>query len=150
MKLVVQRCKSASVSVDGQVIGRVGRGMLVLLCVLRGDGPDQAKCLAQKLASYRFFPDQEGRMNESALDQGLGALVISQFTLAADGRRGRRPSFDQAAPPEVAEPLVELFVDCLREAGLTVETGRFGAQMEVALINQGPVTLQLEDLPKEP
>ena len=150
MKLVVQRCKSASVSVDGEVVGKVARGMLVLLCVLRGDGPLQAERLASKLATYRFFPDQEGRMNESALDQGLGALVISQFTLAADGRRGRRPSFDQAAPPEMAEPLVEHFVACLRDQGLEVQTGRFGAHMEVALINQGPVTLQLEDLPKGP
>lgn len=148
MKLVVQRCSSATVTVEGEVIGRVGRGMLVLLCVLRGDGPDQAKRLAAKLASYRFFPDKKGLMNESALDQGLGALVISQFTLAADGRRGRRPSFDQAAPSEVAEPLVELFVTCLRAEGLTVETGCFGAQMEVALVNQGPVTLLLEDLPR--
>ena len=147
MKLIVQRCNSAQVQVDGEIIGRVGRGMMVLLCVLRGDGPDQAKRLAAKLATYRFFPDQEGRMNESALDQGLGALVISQFTLAADGRRGRRPSFDQAAPAEVAEPLVKHFVACLRAAGMTVETGQFGAKMEVSLVNDGPVTLQLEDLP---
>ncbi|MAE46638.1 MAG: D-tyrosyl-tRNA(Tyr) deacylase [Planctomycetes bacterium] len=148
MKLVVQRCNSATVTVEGEVIGRVGRGMVVLLCVLRGDGPDQAKRLAAKLAGYRFFPDKKGLMNESALDQGLGALVISQFTLAADGRRGRRPSFDQAASPEVAEPLVDHFVTCLRDEGLTVETGCFGAHMEVALVNEGPVTLQLEDLPQ--
>lgn len=147
MKLIVQRCNSAQVQVDGEIIGRVGRGMMVLLCVLRGDGPEQAERLAAKLATYRFFPDQEGRMNESALDQGLGALVISQFTLAADGRRGRRPSFDQAAPAELAEPLVEHFVACLRAAGMTVETGQFGAKMEVSLVNDGPVTLQLEDLP---
>jgi D-tyrosyl-tRNA(Tyr) deacylase len=147
MKLIVQRCNSAQVQVDGELIGRVGRGMMVLLCVLRGDGPEQAERLAAKLATYRFFPDQEGRMNESALDQGLGALVISQFTLAADGRRGRRPSFDQAAPAEVAEPLVKHFVECLRAAGMTVETGQFGAKMEVSLVNDGPVTLQLEDLP---
>ncbi len=145
MKAVVQRVSRASVVVDGQAIATIGPGMLVLLGVMRGDGPDEARRLAEKLARFRFFSDEQGKMNLAALALGLEALVVSQFTLAADGRRGRRPSFDSAAPPEEAERLYELFVATLREIGVATRTGRFGARMEVALVNDGPVTFVLED-----
>lgn len=145
MKAVVQRVSEARVEVGGEVVGAVGRGMLVLLGVLKGDGEEQARRLAEKLARFRFFPDAQGRMNLSALDAGLGALVVSQFTLAADGRKGRRPSFDQAEAPALAEPLYGFFVDCLREQGLAVATGRFGADMRIPLVADGPVTFVLEE-----
>jgi D-tyrosyl-tRNA(Tyr) deacylase len=145
VKAVVQRVSRAEVRVAGQTVGRCGRGMLVLLGVLRGDGTEQARRLAERIATFRFFEDEEGRMNASALDVGGAALVVSQFTLAADGRKGRRPSFDRAAPPEEAEPLYEAFVAALREHGLAVETGVFGAKMEVELVNAGPVTFSFEE-----
>jgi D-tyrosyl-tRNA(Tyr) deacylase len=118
--------------------------MVVFVCVLRGDGPDEARALAKKIAEFRFFADAEGRMNVSALERGLAALVVSQFTLAAEGDRGRRPSFDKAAPPEVARELYEMFVREMEGLGLRVETGRFGARMEVEIVNDGPVTFVLE------
>lgn len=144
MKSVIQRVTRAHVLVDGQVVGSIGRGMLVLVCAMRGDGDAEARALAEKIARFRFFPDEAGRMNLSALDLGLPALVVSQFTLAADGRRGRRPSFDQAAPPDEARRLYEAFLEALLALGLTVATGRFGARMEVELVNDGPVTLALD------
>lgn len=144
MRAVVQRVSRACVLVDGEVVGRCARGMLVLLGVLGGDGPAEARRLAEKVARFRFFPDARQRMNRSALDDGHGVLVVSQFTLAADGKRGRRPSFDRAAAPELAEPLYEQFVGVLRGLGLAVETGVFGAPMQVELVNDGPVTLILE------
>lgn len=147
MKAVVQRVSAARVSVDGELVGEVGAGMLVLLGVLRGDSAEQAERLAARIARFRFFRDEAGLMNLSALDLGLGALVVSQFTLAADGRKGRRPSFERAAPPELAEPLYERFVAALRELGLSVQTGRFGAMMAVELTNDGPVTFALEESP---
>lgn len=156
MRCVVQRVSRAEVRVEGAVVGRVGTGMMILLGVLRGDGPTEAVRLAEKVARFRFFPDERGRMNRSALDlleagEAAGALVVSQFTLAADGRRGRRPSFDRASDPEVAEPLVDQFVARLREFGIPTETGRFGASMQVNLSNEGPVTFVLEDpLPPNP
>jgi len=119
--------------------------MLVLLGVLVGDGEGQALRLAAKLARFRFFPDDEGRMNRSILDCGGEALVVSQFTLAADGRKGLRPSFDRAAPPEVAEALYQSFVAALEGEGVPCATGRFGALMEVELVNDGPVTFVLDD-----
>lgn len=131
--------------VAGELVGEVGRGMLVFLGVMQGDQEALALRLAERVARFRFFPDERERMNRSALDEGLGALVISQFTLAADGRKGRRPSFDQAAPPELAEPLYEAFVARLRELGVPTETGSFGAKMSVALVNDGPVTFVLEE-----
>jgi D-aminoacyl-tRNA deacylase len=133
------------VHVAGELVGEVGRGMLVFLGVMQGDQEALALRLAERVARFRFFPDERERMNRSALDEGLGALVISQFTLAADGRKGRRPSFDQAAPPELAEPLYEAFVARLRELGVPTETGSFGAKMSVALVNDGPVTFVLEE-----
>lgn len=144
MKSVVQRVSRARVVVDGECVGSIGKGMLVLLCVMRGDGEDEARWLAQKIANFRFFADEQGKMNRSAIDLGLEALVVSQFTLSADGRAGRRPSFDQAAAPEDARALCEAFVVALAEVGLRVQTGRFGAHMDVELVNDGPVTFALE------
>lgn len=145
MRAVVQRVNHAAVRVEGEVVGEVGRGALVLLGVFRGDGGEEACRLAEKVARFRFFEDAEGRMNRSLLDEGLGALVVSQFTLAADGRKGRRPSFDRAAPPAEAEPLFDRFCEVLRGLGSPVQTGRFGARMEVELVNAGPVTFVLDD-----
>lgn len=149
MKAVLQRVRRAEVRVDGEVVGAVGRGALVLLGVLDGDTEGDADRLAAKIARFRYFRDDAGRMNRSALDlvadgDDVGLLVVSQFTLAADGRKGRRPSFDRAAPPEIAEPLYGRFCDALRELGLDVATGRFGAMMDVELLNDGPVTFVLD------
>lgn len=150
----MQRVSGADVVVDGETVGAIGRGALVLLGVMKGDGEDEARRLALKVARFRFFADDVGKMNLSALDL-LGEdfpaelLVVSQFTLAADGRRGRRPSFDSAAPPEHAEPLYRLFCAVLREHGLRVDTGVFGAHMRVSLVNDGPVTFSLEEPPAE-
>ncbi|MFT7669433.1 MAG: D-tyrosyl-tRNA(Tyr) deacylase [Planctomycetota bacterium] len=145
MKAVIQRVCEGSVLVKGEVVGRVGAGMVVLLGVLKGDTALQAERLAKRIALFRFFPDEKGRMNLSAVDNGLGALVVSQFTLAADGRKGRRPSFDRAADPSLAEPLYEEFVAQLASHGIPCETGRFGAEMRVALVGDGPVTFVLEE-----
>jgi D-tyrosyl-tRNA(Tyr) deacylase len=144
VKSVVQRVSHARVVVDGEVVGAIGKGMLVLVCVMRGDGEKEARALAEKIAQFRFFADENGKMNRSALDLGRDALVVSQFTLAADGHAGRRPSFDLAAPPELARALCDVFVAALRELGLRVETGRFGAHMDVESTNDGPVTFTLE------
>ena len=147
MKAVIQRVAQAKVDVDGETVGQIGEGMLILLGVLRGDTENEARRLAEKIARFRFFQDEDGRMNLSALELGHAALVVSQFTLAADGRSGRRPSFDKAAPPAEAEVLYEQFVADLRSLGLPVETGRFGAMMSVGLENAGPVTFVLEEQP---
>lgn len=144
MRAVIQRVSEASVTIDGEIVGQIGRGLLVLLGVGEGDGPDEATLLAEKIAGMRIFPDDEGRFNRSALNIGGAVLVVSQFTLYADTRRGRRPSFAAAAPPEVAAPLVELFVAAVRQQGLPVATGSFGAAMQVALVNDGPVTIVLD------
>jgi D-tyrosyl-tRNA(Tyr) deacylase len=140
----VQRVDRASVSVEGEVIGRIGLGLLVLLGVARGDGPADAERLAKKTAELRIFPDEQGRFNRSLLDCSGAALVVSQFTLLADTRRGRRPSFIDAAPPADAEPLVDRYIAALRGSGVVVQTGRFGAHMLVSLENNGPVTILLE------
>ena len=147
MKAVIQRVAQAKVDVDGETVGQIGEGMLILLGVLRGDTENEARRLAEKIGRFRFFQDEDGRMNLSALELGHAALVVSQFTLAADGRSGRRPSFDKAAPPAEAEVLYEQFVADLRSLGLPVETGRFGAMMSVGLENAGPVTFVLEEQP---
>lgn len=147
MRAVLQRVRSARVVVAGETVGEVGLGMLVLLGVMRGDGAREAERLAERIARLRFFEDADGRMNLAARDVGAAALVVSQFTLAADGRKGRRPSFDRAAPPEEAEPLYERFVAILRELGLVTATGRFGARMSVELVNDGPVTFVLDEPP---
>jgi D-tyrosyl-tRNA(Tyr) deacylase len=144
LKAVIQRVSRALVVVDGETVGAIGHGLLVLLGVAHGDTGDDARRLAQKTAEMRIFEDDEGRFNLSMIDVAGEALVVSQFTLLADTRRGRRPSFVDAAPPEVAEPLVRQFQEALRALGLTVAGGRFGAHMYVDLVNDGPVTIILD------
>ncbi len=144
MRVVIQRVSRASVSVAGARVASIGRGLLVLVGAARGDGEAEARRLAQKCAELRIFSDAEGKFNLSLLDVEGEALVVSQFTLLADARRGKRPSFVGAAPPEEAEPLVEAFAQAMREAGAPVQTGRFGAKMSVELVNEGPVTIVLD------
>jgi len=144
MRAVVQRVSKGSVTVEGQVIGAVERGVVVLVGVTHGDTKEQAEWLARKIAGLRIFEDRVGKMNASLLDVDGAALVISQFTLYADSRKGRRPGFTDAAPPEIAEPLVEYFAQALRNHGVSVETGIFGADMLVEIHNDGPVTILLE------
>src|SRR5689334_15337973 len=141
MRVVLQRVSSASVTVDGEVVGRIGRGLLVLVGIERGDGPAQVRAAAEKLAGLRTFEDGAGKMNLDLAAVGGAFLIVSQFTLAGSVTKGRRPSFDGAAPPAEAEPLVDALVAELRGRGFRVETGRFRAMMEVALVNDGPVTL---------
>ena len=141
MRLVVQRVSSASVKVAGETVGEIGRGLLVLVGIERGDGPEAARAAAGKLAGLRIFEDAAGKMNLDTAAAGGAFLIVSQFTLAGSVDRGRRPSFDRAAPPEEAQPLVDALVEDLRGRGVQVETGRFRAAMEVALVNDGPVTL---------
>jgi D-tyrosyl-tRNA(Tyr) deacylase len=144
MKAVIQRTSEATVAVDGQLVGRVGAGLVVLLGVAPGDGAAQVDWLAEKIAHLRIFEDDAGKMNRSVIDIGGAVLVVSQFTLYGNCKKGRRPSFVEAADPSVAEPLYRLTADRLREKGLAVETGRFGARMAVSLVNDGPVTLIVE------
>lgn len=144
MKVVLQRVSQAEVTVNGQSIGRIGRGLVLLIGVGHGDREEQARYLAEKCLNLRIFEDDEGKMNRSLLDVGGQILAISQFTLYGDTRKGRRPGFTDAAPPEIAEPLYERFVELLRDGGVKVETGRFGARMSVRIHNDGPVTLILE------
>jgi D-aminoacyl-tRNA deacylase len=144
MRIVLQRVIQASVSVEGETLGAIGPGLLVLVGVAEGDTEDEVRKLALKCAEMRVFSDAEGRFNLSLVDTSGAALVVSQFTLLADVRRGRRPSFAHAAPPELAEPLLEAFADAMRAAGVHVETGRFGARMQVALVNEGPVTVVVD------
>ncbi len=143
----MQRVSRAQVRVDGAPVGEIERGMVVLLGVMSGDRADEARRLAERCATFRFFADEEGRMNRSILDVGGRALVVSQVTLAADGRKGRRPSLDDAAAPERARELYETFVAALEALGVACRTGRFGALMEVELVNDGPVTFLLEEPP---
>jgi D-tyrosyl-tRNA(Tyr) deacylase len=144
MRAVVQRVSSASVSVEGDVVGAIDKGVVVLLGVTHGDTEAQAEWLARKIAGLRIFEDTDGRLNAGLLDADGDALVVSQFTLYADARKGRRPSFTDAAPPDVAEPLIEHFVEALRGHGVRVETGVFRAHMLVEIHNDGPVTILLE------
>ena len=144
MRAVVQRVDQARVSVDGEVSGEIGRGLLVYVGVAAGDGQEQAQWLAKKVAELRIFPGEARGMDRSLLDSGGGALVVSQFTLLADTRKGRRPSFFEAAPPEQAEPLVAAVCEELRALGVTVAEGRFGAMMAVESTNDGPVTITLD------
>ncbi len=144
MRALVQRVSEASVSVDGAVIGRAGPGVLVLVCAMQGDTNALPARMAAKIAKLRIFRDEEGRMNRSLLDTGGAALVISQFTLAADTRTGNRPGFSAAAAPEIGARLYEALAAELSGLGVPVETGRFGADMKVALVNDGPVTIPLE------
>lgn len=144
MKAVLQRVSRASVSADGEVVGEIGPGLCVLLGIGRADARAEASRLAAKAARLRVFEDEGGRFDRSLLDIGGEALVVSQFTLLGDSSKGNRPSFTEAAPPEDAEPLYEAFCTALRELGIGVETGRFGARMAVELVNDGPVTVVLE------
>jgi D-tyrosyl-tRNA(Tyr) deacylase len=144
MRALVQRVTRASVTVDGQVVGAIDGGLCVLVGVTHDDTPADAQKLATKVAGLRVFDDDAGVMNASLTDRGGAALVVSQFTLYGDTRKGRRPSWGDAARPEVAEPLIEQFVVALRELGTPVETGVFRADMQVELVNDGPVTLMLE------
>jgi len=144
MRAVCQRVTRAGVRVSGSTVGEIGPGLCVLLGVARGDGESQAGRLAGKIAQLRIFEDEEGRFARSLLDTGGAALVVSQFTLLADTSKGNRPSFSDAAPPDVAEPLCERFCDELRALGVPVEQGVFGARMEVELVNDGPVTIVLD------
>jgi D-tyrosyl-tRNA(Tyr) deacylase len=144
LKAVIQRVTQASVSVGDETVGRIGPGLIVLLGVAQGDTAADARRLAEKTAGLRIFSDAEGRFNLSLLDTGGEALVVSQFTLLANSRKGRRPSFTGAAPPEEAEPLVGEYENALRRLGVRVAGGRFGAHMQVEILNDGPVTIILD------
>ncbi len=144
MRVVIQRVRMGKVIVDGETIAEIGKGLVILTGIGPEDGEEQARYLAEKIATLRIFPDAEGKTNLSCLDVGGEALVVSQFTLYADTRKGRRPSFINAAPPETAEPLVERFADLLREQGLPTQMGQFGAEMMVEIHNHGPVTIWIE------
>jgi D-tyrosyl-tRNA(Tyr) deacylase len=144
MRVLLQRVSRASVTIEGNVTSRIGKGLVVLVGVGHGDGEEQAAYLAEKVANLRIFEDEQGKTNRSVLDVEGEALVVSQFTLYADSRKGRRPSFTDAALPEVAEPLVGRFVDLLRGHGVPTQTGQFGAHMLVEIHNDGPVTIWLE------
>jgi len=144
MRIVLQHVTHASVTVDGEPVASIGPGLLLLIGVARADGPDEARRLAQKTAELRVFADDQGRFTRSLIETGGEALVVSQFTLLADVRKGRRPSFVAAAPPEEAARLVDAYADALRALGVPVACGRFGAHMLVELENDGPVTLVLD------
>lgn len=144
MRVVLQRVTRASVTVEADVVGAIGSGLLILVGVAEGDTESQADALAAKVAGLRIFSDAEGRFNESLRDVDGSALVVSQFTLHADVRKGRRPGFTAAARPEVAEPLCDYFAKALRQQGVPVETGVFGAMMSVELVNDGPFTIVID------
>ena len=144
MRVLVQRVSEASVMVDGDTIAEIDQGLLVLVCAMGGDTEEQAVLLARKVANLRIFEDEQGKMNKSIQDVGGAALVVSQFTLAADTSRGNRPGFSNAAPPEDGERLYQRFCDLLPDHGVPVKTGKFGADMKVHLVNDGPVTIWLD------
>jgi len=144
MKAVVQRVRSGSVTIDGQVVASIERGFVILLGVGRGDTAETAAWLAKKCAALRIFEDQQHLMNLGLADVGGKVIVVSQFTLYGDATRGKRPSFTDSAPPEIAEPLYQAFVDAMRAEGIDVQTGRFQAKMLVSILNDGPVTLIIE------
>lgn len=145
MRALVQRVTNASVTVDGAIIGQIETGLLVLVCAMQGDTPAQAKALAGKISKLRIFADETGRMNRSLTDVGGSALVVSQFTLAADTTRGNRPGFSAAAAPDDGRALYENFANQLVKLEIPVQTGKFGADMAVALVNDGPVTIWIEN-----
>ncbi len=144
MRVVIQRVKLGRVLVAGHAIAEIGTGFVILVGIGHGDGEAQARVLAEKVANLRIFEDDQGKMNLSLLDIGGQAIVVSQFTLYADARRGRRPSFTDAALPEIAQPLVDRFAQMLLELGIPTQTGEFGAHMQVEILNDGPVTIILE------
>ena len=149
MRAVLQRVTHASVVIGAETVGSIGPGLLVLVGVAQGDGPEEAQRLAAKTVDLRIFADDESQFSRSLLESGGAALVVSQFTLLADVRKGRRPSFTGAAPPEEASRLVDSFAEALRERGVSVATGRFGAHMRVELENDGPVTIVLDTVDLE-
>ncbi|OGX61535.1 MAG: D-tyrosyl-tRNA(Tyr) deacylase [Paenibacillus sp. RIFOXYA1_FULL_44_5] len=144
MRVVVQRCKQAKVTVDGEIVGQINEGLMLLVGVTHEDSEKDAKYIAEKVANLRIFEDEQQKMNKSVVERGGQILSVSQFTLYGDARKGRRPNFMAAARPEHAEAIYENFNDRLRENGLRVETGRFGAMMDVELVNWGPVTIILD------
>ncbi|MFN8401202.1 MAG: D-aminoacyl-tRNA deacylase [Anaerolineales bacterium] len=144
MRVLIQRVSHASVTVEQQTISSIGKGLLILLGIGHRDGEEQVQFLAEKTANLRIFEDEQGKTNLSILDVKGEAIVVSQFTLYADSRKGRRPSFIDAALPEVAEPLVNRFIELLRSHGVPTQTGKFGAHMQVEIHNDGPVTIWLE------
>ena len=144
MRTLIQRVSEASVVVDDDTIGHIGNGLLVLVCAMDGDTDEQAEFLARKVANLRIFEDEQGKMNRSIQDVGGAALVVSQFTLAADTSRGNRPGFSSAASPEDGERLYQQFCDLLSGHGVPVQTGKFGADMKVRLVNDGPITIWLD------
>ncbi len=144
MRALIQRVKEASVTVDGAVIGEIGVGLLILVCAMEGDDPAKSAALAAKISKLRIFTDEAGKMNRSLVDFGGAALIVSQFTLAADTSRGNRPGFSQAAKPDVGRALYEQFIRDIDALGIPTATGSFGADMAVSLINDGPVTIWLD------
>lgn len=144
MRALVQRVSEASVSVGGDTIGSIGPGLLIFVCAMRGDPEGSVNRVAQKICKLRIFPDEEGRMNLSLLEVDGCALVVSQFTLAADTSRGNRPGFSMAADPQEAEERYQSFIEAIEKTGTTVKTGKFGADMAVSLVNDGPVTIWID------
>jgi D-tyrosyl-tRNA(Tyr) deacylase len=144
MRALIQRVTRARVVVDGETVGEIGAGLLVLLGITHDDTPEQAKWLAEKIASLRIFADEHGKMNLDVGEAEGAMLIVSQFTLYGDARKGRRPSFVDASPPERAIPLYELFINAVKALGIPTATGRFGAMMQVELVNDGPVTLMVD------
>lgn len=144
MRAVLQRVTEAAVEVDGTIVGQTGPGLLILVCAMQGDGEENAVALVDKITKLRIFADDAGKMNRSLMDAGGSVLVVSQFTLAADTSRGNRPGFSQAAAPESGKKLYETFVELMRAKGVSVETGQFGAEMKVSLVNDGPATFIID------
>ncbi|MGP3695817.1 D-aminoacyl-tRNA deacylase [Rhodobacter sp. NSM] len=144
MRALVQRVSQASVTVEGETLGEIGPGLLILVCAMQGDGDAEAEALAARIVKLRIFKDEAGKMNRSLRDVGGAALVVSQFTLAADTSRGNRPGFSTAAPPAEGERLYRHFAARMEAEGIPTATGRFGADMQVSLVNDGPVTIWLE------
>ena len=144
MRALIQRVTEASVRVEGEVIGEIGKGLLILVCAMEGDDPAKSKALAAKISKLRIFTDDAGKMNKSVLDVGGAALIVSQFTLAADTSRGNRPGFSAAAKPDIGRALYEQFVADMGDLGIVTATGAFGADMAVSLTNDGPVTIWLD------
>ena len=144
MRALIQRVTNAAVSVNGATIGEIGPGLLILICAMQGDTPAQSATLATKISKLRIFKDEDGKMNQSLLQTGGSALIVSQFTLAADTSRGNRPGFSQAAPPAEGAALYQGFIDEIAAQGIPSATGQFGADMAVSLTNDGPVTIWLE------
>ena len=144
MRALIQRVTDASVTVEGKIIGEIGQGLLILVCAMEGDDPGKSATLAAKISKLRIFTDDAGKMNRSLIDVGGSALIVSQFTLAADTSRGNRPGFSQAAKPDIGRALYERFVDDIGALGIPTATGSFGADMAVRLTNDGPVTIWMD------